>query len=119
VDPRLVRSGNQLRHQLPLRASGLELVARMLDPEHRDARGAGALDCTRHVGDDPLRLPCFVQYADLHVDDDEDAPVAFADGCHADSSICCGTNASSTLGPMDRGVESTVVCNSLGCRKSR
>ena len=40
------------------------------------------LDGARHVADDPCGIPRLAHHADLHIDDEQDGLVAFANSCH-------------------------------------
>jgi hypothetical protein len=56
----------------------------VLHPYHGHALGAGAFDGAGQVLDDSGGLLRFAHHADLHVDDQQDCPVALAHRGHCD-----------------------------------
>jgi hypothetical protein len=65
----LVRA--ELGHDLPLLASLLEVLARVLHPDDRNLRRAGLLDDCADVRDDRVTLVCAADDAVLYVDDEQ------------------------------------------------
>ena len=89
---------HEFGHELPIIGAFVEIAFfGVLDPDHRDIAGSGAIDEFDDIGDHRVPIPRIPNDSVLHIDDDQGMIRAILKCGHSATLLCAGASSSPAL----------------------